>query len=50
MPTLFYRTPFALLQRRELRTVNYVPAATHRLAGLHSFLNVPPAQLKIDRT
>jgi hypothetical protein len=43
---LFYGTPFAVLQRRQLRTANYVPPATYRLAGLHSFRNVPPAQLK----
>ena len=40
-PRLFYGTPFALLQRRELRTANYVPPATYRIAGLHSFRNVP---------
>jgi hypothetical protein len=39
-PRLFYGTPLALLQRRELRTASYVPPATYRLAGLHSFRNV----------
>jgi hypothetical protein len=40
-PRLFYGTPFAYLQRRELRTANYVPPATYRIAGLHSFRNLP---------